>query len=169
MRRSVRRLLLCAATCLSAWLSAACYESASPLDPIPQVDLDTSLLGTWHCITSDPGDRDMTLTIAPTRDRVYAVTLQEFGQELDRYEAHASLVASVALVNLRNLKTSAKPWIFVRYSLLRPKVLQLHVVDGQAVRGVDASPAMVRQSIERRIDDAALFAEACTCVRMNEK
>ena len=97
------------------------------------------------------------------------MTLQEFGQDLDRYEAHASIVAGVTLVNLRSLKPAAKPWVFVRYALLRPTVLQLQVVNDAAMQGIEASAARVRQAIDQQMNDAALFAEACTCVRMNHK
>ena len=154
---------------LSTILSAACFESAFPLDPAPQTDIDARLPGAWHCIGPDAGDRDMTLTIARTRDRVYALTFQEFGQEAaDRYEAHASMVAGAPLVNVRSLNPSEKPWAFVRYTLLRPKVLQLQIVDEKALKNVTAPPAAVRQAIERQIKDPALFLDACTCVRMND-
>ena len=171
MLPSMRRSLLLSAICIFilAWLSAGCYESEFPLDSEPQADLAAGLPGAWHCVTSDPGDRDLTLTIERTRDRVYAVTLREFGQEPDQYEAHTSMVGGVAVVNLRNLKPSSNPWVFVRYSLLQSKVLQLQVVDDKAMKGVDPSPAVVRQFIEQRMKDAALFADVCTCVRMNEK
>ena len=169
MPRSVRRALLHSAICLSAYLTAACYESPFPLDPMPQADIDAGVPGAWHCVSSDPGDRDMTLTIARMRDRVYAVTFQEFNHESDRYEAHASVVAGTTLVNLRSVKPSAKPWIFVRYALLQPKVLQLQIVDDNALKQVAASPAAVRQAIARQLKDAALFTDACTCVRMDEK
>ena len=169
MEVSVRCALRYSAICLAACLMAACYESAFPLDLMPHADVDAKLSGTWHCITSDPGDRDMTLTIARTRDRVYALTFQEFGEEADRYEAHASMVAGAPLVNVRSLKPSEKPWAFVRYTLLRPKVLQLQIVDDKAMKDVAKSASAVRQAIERQTKDPALFADACTCVRMNEK
>src|SRR5262245_33653590 len=165
-----RGALLRSALCLSTILSAACFESPFPLDPAPQTDIDARLPGAWHCIGPDADDRDMTLTITRTRDRVYALTFQEYGeQEPDRYEAHASLVGGAPLVNVRNVKPSEKPWAFVRYTLLQPKVLQLQIVDEKALKGVAASPAAVRQAIEKRIKDPALFLDACTCVRMNAK
>ena len=169
MSRSVRRALLHSLICLSAYLAAACYESPFPLDPMPQTDIAPALPGAWHCVSSDPGDRDMTLTIARMRDRIYTVTFQEFNQEADRYEAYASVVVGTTLVNLRSVKPSAKPWIFIRYALLQPKVLQIQVVDDKALKDVGASPVAVRQAIERQMKDAALFADACTCVRMDKK
>src|SRR5258708_872275 len=92
MSGSMRRTFVYSALCVSACLTAACYESAFPIDTLPQSDLAAGLAGAWHCVTSDAGDRDMTLTIARTSNRLYAVTLQEYGHESDRYEAHASLV-----------------------------------------------------------------------------
>jgi len=166
---SVRRWVLPLAIGLSVCLSAGCYESAFPLDSGPQADLAAGLPGAWHCVTSDRSDRDLTLTIVRARDRVYDVTSQEFGEEPDRYEAYASLVGGVPLVNLRDVKSSSKPWVFLRYSLLQPKVLQIQVVDDNAMKAVGATPAAVRQAIERRIKDPALFSDVCTCVRMNEK
>ena len=158
-----------AALCLALCASVACYESAFPLDPLPQGDLDQGVPGRWHCVSSAPGDRDMTLTIAPTRSRVYAVTFQEFGHELDRYEAHLSLVAGVPVVNLRSLEPDAKPWTFLRYLLVRPNTLEIRIVDGDQMKGVDASPERVRQAIAERVKDASLFADLLTCVRMKAK
>ena len=165
----IRRALSRAATCLAVCGSVACYEAAFPLDPLPQVDLEAGVQGTWHCISSDPADRDMTLTVAPSRSRVYAVTFQEFGHELNRYEAHASLVAGVPVVNLRSLKPAPKPWTFVRYLLVRPNVLALRIVDGDEMRAVQGSPPTVRQAIGERVKDASLFLDLLTCVRMKEK
>lgn len=169
MSSLMHRFLLLSGICVLACLPAGCYESAFPLGSEPEADLAPGVPGAWHCVTADPGDRDVTLTIERTRDRVYAVTLREFGQEPDQYEAHASVVAGVVVVNVRDLTPSPKPWVFVRYSLLQPKVLQLQVVDDNAMKGVTPSPAGVRQFLEQRMKDAALFADVCTCVRMNGK
>jgi hypothetical protein len=166
---AVHRSMLAAALGLAVCANAACYESAAPLDPSPQADIDARLPGAWHCIGSDPGDRDMTLTIARTRDRVYALTLQEYGQDADRYEAYASRVGSGTIVNVRDVTRSEKPWAFIRYTLLTPTVLQLQVLDDRAMKGVGASAGEVRQAIAQRMKDARSFTDACTCVRMNEK
>ena len=165
----LRQVFVRGAMCLAVCGSVACYESAFPLDPLPQADLDTGVPGRWHCISSDPADRDMTLTITPERNRLYAVTLQEFGNEPGRYEAHASLVAGVPVVNLRSLKAAPKPWTFLRYLLVRQNLLELRIVDGDAMKGVDASPSTVRQAIAQRVKDASLFIDLLTCVRMKAK
>ena len=47
--------------------------------------------------------------------------------------------------------------------------LQIVIVDDNELKQVAASPAAVRQAIERQLKDAALFTDACRCVRMDEK
>jgi hypothetical protein len=49
------------------------------------------------------------LTVTRARGGVYALTMQEYGHDVDRYEAHASLVGGVQIVNVRRVEPSAKP------------------------------------------------------------
>jgi hypothetical protein len=60
---------------------------------------------------------------------------------------------------------ASKPWVFARYALLQPNVLQVQVVSDKALSGVEASPAAVRRAIEGRRKDPGLFDDVFTCVR----
>src|SRR5688572_29911253 len=71
----------------------ACLSTV-PLDPKPQADLDPRLIGAWRCLPPEAAadDDPVNITIAPPRDRVYAITIAESGKEPDAYEAHGSTV-----------------------------------------------------------------------------
>ena len=102
-------------------------------------------------------------------ERVYAVSVQEGDDVPDRYEAHGSMLGGRALFSIRDLGTSSgKPWAFVRYALLRPTVLHVEIVNADALKGVDDSPAPVRRAIERQLGDPRLFGHLCTCVRVKD-
>jgi hypothetical protein len=165
MVATLRRSSALAAFSFFSFVVTGCYESEFPLDQTPQADIDSRVPGTWHCTTPNADDRDVTLTVSPGRDRVYAVSLQEFGQSADRYEAHASSVGGVTLLNLRNLEGSDKPWSFVRYELLEPRILHVEVLDEHAVAGA-SSPNALREALTGRVNDSGLYDDLLTCVRM---
>jgi hypothetical protein len=150
-------------------VAGGCYEVAFPLDVSPRTPLDQKLLSTWRCVTPSMDTEALTLVIGRAREGVYAVSVQEPGDPPDRYEAHGSEVAGETLLNVKDLKdaggVSPKPWVFVRYFLLKPDILHVQVVSDKALDGVEASPAAVRQAVERRRKDPALFADVFTCVR----
>jgi hypothetical protein len=65
------------------------------------------------------------MIIGRAREGVYAVSIQERGKDPDRYEAHASVVGGNTLLNIREMRESApKRWVFGRYILQRPNILQ---------------------------------------------
>ena len=154
-----------------AMAMAACYDSAVPLDPVAQTDMDPALVGTWRCLPANPSatDEPATLTVSRASNRMFAVTFQEGNPPPDRYEAHASLVKGRPLVNLRDLSVdNRKPWSFVRYELLRPNLLLLQMVDADALKSVEASPDALRKSIERLTGQASLYVDCCVCVRQKQ-
>ena len=165
----MRALSQIAALVLAAVAAAGCYESPVPLDAAAQVDLDPGVIGAWRCLGSNSSSTDgpANLTVRRVQDRMFAVTLQEGSLPPDRYEAHTSLVKGRPIVNLRDLSsTRGKPWMFVRYSLLRPNVLQIQVVSADSLKGVEASAPALRKSIERLSGRASLYMDSCVCVRL---
>ena len=152
-------VLFIAVTC------AGCYESAFPLDASPQAALDPKFLATWRCITADADGEAVSLVISRAREGVYAVSLEEKGQKPDRYEAYASVVGGTTLFNIRELKSSTKPWVFGRVELLRPEVFYLQVVADKAMTGVAPTAVAVRSALERLARDPAAFENSITCVR----
>src|SRR5260221_10638007 len=106
----------------------ACY-SQSPLDPTPQVPIDTSLIGSWRCLSPDPEQPVANLAFArlPDVDREYEITWQEKPEmEAETYRGSISLVRGLRFLNVRD--PSIKGWAFARYSLLRPNVLRLELM-----------------------------------------
>ena len=137
--------------------------SPVPLDPTPQADLDPKLLGSWRCL--GPGmaanDETVDLTVANARDRVYAVTFGDTGDETpDRYEVHASRVGSRTVLNVKDLSGGEKPWDFVEHQFLRPRVLLIRFADDDPLAEMVLTPAVLRAQLAK--PDA--FVDFCVCV-----
>jgi hypothetical protein len=150
---------------------SGCYTSPVPLAPAPEADIDAGVVGAWRCLPPDPGpgDEPANLTVARARDRVYAVAFGEEGEEPDRYEAHASLVKGETVVNVRDLSPDdRKPWTFLRYTLLRPDILEIRIAAEDALEGVEPTAAALRSRFEGKIGDPALFTGYCVCVRQKK-
>lgn len=169
MLKTASRVARTSVAVLLAAVAAGCYESAFPLDPEPRVELDGRLLGTWRCLPldQDADEQPVTLTVTQTRDRVLGVVWQEPGKGPDRYEAYASTVGGGPLLNVRELTdgTPSGQWVFARYELARPNVLQLQIVAQEAMAGVAKTPVAVRQALEPRRLDPALYSDFCVCAR----
>lgn len=160
-----------AAIVFAGALASGCYEAAFPLDPVPLVDVDPGVPGTWRCLPlgGDADDAPALLTVTPAaRPHAYDVMWQEEGDRPDRYEAYASRLSTVTFLNVREQREAGPPgrWFFMRANLLRPAVLHLQVVADTTMRGVPATAADVRAALERRRDDDALYTEAAVCARV---
>src|SRR5262245_54289580 len=144
-----------AAFAVVAVLTAGCYESDVPLDPAPTVDVEESWIGTWRClpIEADADEDPATLTIRRGAERRYDISWQETGKAPDRYEAFASTVGGTPFFNVQEVKPTGErgKWVFLRPALLRPAILHVQVVADDALKGVERSPAALRQAIERQL------------------
>ena len=149
-----------------ALVSTGCYQSTFPLDAKPATAVDPKLLGAWHCVSGSSDDA-VIVTMARAREGVYAATLTEKGEDPDHYEMHASRVGGQEFLNIRDMDTkSNKPWSYGRSTLLRPDVLQLQMVEEDAIKGAAETPAAVRAAIEKKLNDPALFVKGpIVCVR----
>jgi hypothetical protein len=160
-------LVLC-----STLLVSACYESAFPIEGRPKSDIDRALPGTWRCLpfNLDPVEKAATITIAPEKGQMYAVTLREDGGEASRYEVFASSVAE-GLMNVRELADGdKKPWMFVRATLVRPSVMQLQVLDKRAMPDTELKTAdELRRAVERVRSKPDAFSDVCICVRVRQE
>ena len=160
-------IVLCAALLVSG-----CYESAFPIEPRPKSDIDRALPGTWRCLPfdQDPTEKAATVTIAQEKGQVYAVTLQEDGGEVSRYEVFASSAAQ-GLMNVRELADGdKKPWMFVRATVLRPSVMQLQVLDKRAMPDVELKTAdELRRAVEHVRSKPEAFSDVCICVRARQE
>jgi hypothetical protein len=157
---------------MAAAMAAGCYESDFPLDPAPRLEVEEAWLGTWRCLpfNADADEPPATMRVQRRPDRRYAVTWQEGGQDPDRYEGFASSVHGTRFVNVQAILPTGErgKWVFLKSTLLRPSVLQLQVVDSDALKGVEATPSAVRAAIERQLSKPALTADFCVCVRAKE-
>ncbi len=163
------RICLRAMLVMTAALAIGCYESASPLDPAPQVDIDARLLGAWRCVSGGSSDEAITVTVARSGARSYAVASKERDHEPDRYEGYASALNGSMVMNLRNLKGGAKPWSFLRVDILQPNVLFVHYLSDALLKNVAWTPAALRAQLERERLNPALYEDLCVCLRLNEE
>jgi hypothetical protein len=117
----------------------------------------------------------VTLGVLPFDEQQYCVSAVEEGpkKESSHYRAYASTVGGASLLNVQDLDArkpaAERKWFFVRYALLKPDVLDLQVVDERLWKGKDASPAAVRQIIERNLDNRELFSDLYVCARIAEE
>jgi hypothetical protein len=153
-------------------MSGGCYESDFPLDPAPGLAVDDALLGTWRClpIGADADEPPATMSVRRAADRRYAVTWKESDGETLRYEAFASSVEGQRFLNVQERKTDGAggKWVFMRPTLFRPNVLQVDIVDADALKGVEESAPAVRRAIARQLASPSLAVEFCVCARAKE-
>jgi hypothetical protein len=136
------------------------------MDEHPQADAEPAIVGTWRCVAhgAKATERPATITIKPKADRVYAVTFQEDGDDADHYESYASVVRDEKVFNTRDVSGHRKAWVFMRYVLLRPSVLQLELLNGDVLKEQD-SPAKLRAAVESLHGRPDEFIEFCVCAR----
>jgi hypothetical protein len=164
-----------AAAAIAIAMAPGCYESDFPLDPAPRLEVDEAWLGTWRCLpfNADADEDPATVRVKRGAERRYDITWQETGKDPERYEGFMSSVRGVPFMNikLKDAKDNAgkdNEWLFLRPTLLRPSVLQVQIVDRDALKGVEASPRAVRRAIERKLPEAALTVDFCVCARAKE-
>jgi hypothetical protein len=149
-----------------------CYESESPLDPAPQAAVDSALIGTWRCLPLEGVQyiKPATVIVKATQDRRLDVSWQEDGSEAHFYRAYGSSARVPGLLNIQPLndRGAVGKWVFHRYSVLRPGVVQLQYASNKSLETVDKSPAALRAAIERLQGDPALFQDFVVCVRAKD-
>jgi hypothetical protein len=157
------------------WLLAAlcggCYAD-SPLDPTPQVPLDSRLLGTWNCVTASPDSPEAataTLTAAPATEREYRLTWKEPEKEPESYRAFISSVRDATFLNVRPVEENEYTgWAFLRFSL--PRATIISVEGARAALYQDkrssASAAAARATLEKALESGpGALQDFCVCIR----
>jgi hypothetical protein len=172
----MRRLVAGAALLSCIVVLGSCYESDTPIDPTPKHALDPALVGTWRCLAVDqkPDATPLNFVVAPARDLVYSIQLDDGEGTAAIYEAHASEVKGHTVLNVRDLDPRihspfglfyAKPWAFARYTFLLPDVLRVQLVNDEALEGVEHTSPSLRAALERLDGRADLYGDFCVCVR----
>ena len=102
------------------------------------------------------------------REGVYTSVFQADDEQPETYETHTSLVKGQPLLNIRDGGEPAT-WVFGRYLLLLPNVLQIQIVDADGLEGMYETPADLRQALEQQLDNLKLFSDLMTCVRIKNE
>ncbi len=151
----------------------ACYDFDFPLDPKPQVPVDTRLVGTWQCLGAEPNAEEAPalLRIAPRADSIALWTFEtqssDGSREVMNADVHGSTVKGGALLNALELgaKASGK-WSFIRYTFIAPHILRLQIVDDESFEKVKDDAVALRKEVEKRRNDPAIYDDFCVCVRL---
>ena len=153
-------------------LLPACYESPVPLDSTPREELDEAWLGTWRCLpfNADADEQPATVVVERGAERHYAITWRESGKDPEHYEAFASSVRATPFWNMREVKATGEKgkWVFLRPALLRPSVLQVQIVDQDALKDVEPTGVALRRAIERPLTRPSLTVDFAVCVRARD-
>jgi hypothetical protein len=77
-------------------------------------------------------------------------------------------VNGAPVVNVRSLQASPdeKPWLFLRYELLKPNLLSVRSVRETAFAGVTDSAAELRKSLEQSKDEHDTDEDAFVCLKL---
>jgi hypothetical protein len=161
-----------------------CY-STSPLDPSPREGLDAALMGTWRCVTSDPRPfprnkpedwaGGATFSASTDRPGEYDLTMDDSGdsdeKKTETYRAFVSSARHARFLNVQPKKVEfgLAGWAFLRYSLPRPSLLYVEMVDEAPFKAKESSstPAAARATLEKTLRDAPqLVKEYCVCVKV---
>ena len=169
-QRQLLGLILISAV-LSLW---GCYESRFPLGSPETGTLDTALLGTWRCVQGgEEQNKPFLITAMPFDEKQYYVGLDTEGEKAVHYRAFSAAVKGITLLSLQELdpKSAAaeRKWVFIRYTLLRPTILQVELVKDEAFKGIDPTPSAVREVVEKKIASPELYQDFCLCTRVAEK
>jgi hypothetical protein len=147
-----------------------CYESSFPLDPEPQTEIDSRVLGGWRCMFAEPdSQRVFAMELKSSGKGRYQATTMVAGGDLGRYQVHVSLVKGRPVVNVRSLQAEPgeKPWLLLRYDLLKPNILSVGAVRDQWLAGVPDSAAAVRKALEQASDEGEVYEDAFVCLKLN--
>jgi hypothetical protein len=162
---SLGRALFCVAFGLSG---NGCFFDC-PLDAGATVRVDPTIIGTWRCLGFDAGptSNPANFVVRQVDDHRYAIVFDEGDDEVEHYEAYASMVKGQTILNVRLPKPKAglKPWALARYSFLRADVVQVQLVDETKLQGADRSPEVLRQALEKIQGQPDLYGDYCVCVR----
>lgn len=169
----VMKNLSIAASVMLFLFMGGCYESRFPLGPPEGGTIDPLLPGFWRCLQKEKESKPFVMTIIPFDERQYYSMIATEGEKPVHYRAHSTDVKGTPILNIQEIDSSAssdkRRWIFSRYTLLRPDVLQLEIVRDDAFKGIEPSPSSVVEVVERNIQNQVFYNDFCTCVRSAEK
>ncbi len=156
---------------LSLW---GCYESDFPLGSPEAGKIDADILGSWRCVQGgEKENKPFLVAVMPFDERQYYVWMDMEGEKATHYRAFSTAIRGTPLLNIQEMDPGTVPsgrkWIFVRYTLLKPTILQVELVRDGAFQGIDRSPSAVRENIERKIASPELYQDFCVCTRVGEK
>jgi hypothetical protein len=158
--------LLSVVVAVAAVCSGCLFDA--PVVPGKAEPIDPKLVGSWRCLSpADENPASLRISALP-QDR-YAARLAGPGEEPTLYGAQAVKLDGQVLVNVQEVKDKGEGgWTVVRYTLLKPDVLQLEAAQDDAFKDAktaDARLAVLKQGLKK---GAGVFGPFCTCIKADE-
>lgn len=171
---TLRRCVMTLALVFAVFSLAGCYQADFPLGSPKAGTIDGAILGQWRCVQGGRSENSVLLITAMSFDeKQYYVELNTAGEKPLRYRAFSTAIEGERLLNLQELDVRTpvpqRKWVFVRYTLLKPNILQVELVKDEALKGVGPSPSAVRDFMERNVTNRELYRDFCVCTREVEK
>jgi hypothetical protein len=147
-------------------LFAGCYSFPAPLSPPEEAVIDERILGEWRCLSSD-GEQAISLAFRRFDANQYEIVTLAPKERDEAYRAHATTLKNRTFLNVRSVEDIEEngDWIYLRYDIPRPGVLDLRILDEEPLRNDQDDPARIRKTIKKNIDNRALYLDLCLCVR----
>ncbi len=141
--------------------SACPLESPEPLSSKGDEALDVQLLGKWSAIQKQ-GEEFETgkVAIYVFNSSEYYLVVSKDGVEEDRYAAHPTTISGKKFLNVRDLEGKENTYHFVWYTLSPTGELSIQFVREEPFEEVTATAEAIREVLELRINDPALFEES---------
>ncbi len=136
-------------------------KSPEPLSSKGDEALDVQLLGKWSAIQKQGEEFESgKVAIYVFNTSEYYLVVSKDGVEEDRYAAHPTTIAGENFLNVRDLEEKEVTYNFVRYTLSPTGELSIQFVQEEPFEEVAATAEAIREVLEQRINDPALFEES---------
>ncbi len=146
--------------------SACPLKSPEPLSSKGDEALDVQLLGKWSAIQKEGEEFESgKVAIYVFNTSEYYLVVSKDGVEEDRYAAHPTTIAGEKFLNVRDLEEKEVTYNFVRYTSSLTGELSIQFVQEEPFEEVAATAEAIREVIEQRINDPALFEESSHSLR----
>ncbi len=160
MMKTIRSKIIFALLVLLS-CSACPLKSPEPLSSKGDEALDVQLLGKWSAIQKEGEEFESgKVAIYVFNTSEYYLVVSKDGVEEDRYAAHPTTIAGENFLNVRDLEEKEVTYNFVRYTLSPTGELSIQFVQEEPFEEVAATAEAIREVIEQRINDPALFEES---------
>ncbi len=137
-------------------LVAACDTARFPIDPTPNVKVDTRLLGTWRA-----KGKHEEFTLIKQTDYTYLILYRNRKHDdMEKYPAFLSMVDSASFLNISSQDDSTSGYFFMRIlnvNYIKNVVTAVSLSDS-TLKDI-TEPAGVRERITQNLNNPAFYSD----------